>query len=62
MFNFEDCEEWERFVWTETPIPPERIRIYQEATDDQQVAQIQSGYSHNCLVLASPSFWQLCIS
>lgn len=24
---FDDCEEWERFVWTDSPIPPERIRL-----------------------------------
>ena len=25
---FEDCEEWERFVWTDKPIPPKRITLY----------------------------------
>ncbi len=24
---FDDCEDWERFVWTEEPIPPDRIII-----------------------------------
>lgn len=24
---FEDCEKWERFVWTDRPILPERIRV-----------------------------------
>ena len=23
---FEDCEEWERFVWTKEPIPPSKIK------------------------------------
>lgn len=24
---FEDCEGWERFVWCDKPIPPERIKV-----------------------------------
>ena len=24
---FEDCEDWERFVWTKEPIPPNRIKL-----------------------------------
>ena len=24
---FDDCEDWERFIWTNAPIPPERLRV-----------------------------------
>ncbi len=27
---FDDCEEWERFVWTNKSIPPDRIRVLKE--------------------------------
>lgn len=24
---FDDCEDWERFIWTYSPIPPDRIKV-----------------------------------
>lgn len=24
---FDDCEEWERFVWTDKPIRPDKLRV-----------------------------------
>ena len=33
---FDDCEEWERFVWTDKPIPPERITLATKPKDGKE--------------------------